>query len=151
MDKSLSLGFLNGEYNLFSSELEAFLWAQVQANIGGYAFSNLYKNKSRVRNNLILSCCNCDKGPKIYQEKPKITLKLKQRERTGSKKCGRIFRITIKLNDDKQWEITSKNTHNHCMNTSSTAHPAHRAAALPKTLREEILLSSKAGLSIGQI
>ncbi|RKF54722.1 hypothetical protein GcM3_207054 [Golovinomyces cichoracearum] len=37
------------------------------------------------------------------------------------------------------------------MNTSSKAHPAHRAAALLKTLREEILLSSKAGLSIGQI
>ncbi|RKF57175.1 hypothetical protein GcC1_191029 [Golovinomyces cichoracearum] len=36
------------------------------------------------------------------------------------------------------------------MNTSSRAHQAHRAAALPKKLREEILLSSKAGLSIGQ-
>ncbi|RKF82741.1 hypothetical protein GcM3_021035 [Golovinomyces cichoracearum] len=91
MDNSLSLGFPNGEYNPFSvntpkfnSEAEAFLWAQAQANIGGYAFSNLYKNKSRVTNDLILSCYNCDKGPKIYQEKPKITSKSKQRERTAT-------------------------------------------------------------------
>lgn len=157
MDNFLSLGFPNGEYNLFlvntptfNSEIEAFSWAQAKANIGGYAFSSFYKNKSRVTNDLILSYYNCDKGSKIYQEKPRITLKSKQGDWTESKKCGCQFRIIIKLNDDKQWEITSKNTHNHGVNTSSGAHPVHQATALPETLWEETLLSSKAGLSIGQ-
>ncbi|RKF65162.1 hypothetical protein GcM3_125029, partial [Golovinomyces cichoracearum] len=90
MDNSLSLGFPNGKFDpisvntpKFNSEAEEHLWAQAKSNIGGYAFSKIYKNKSRITNNLINSYYNCDKRPNIYQEKPKITSKSKQRERTG--------------------------------------------------------------------
>ncbi|KAI1001618.1 hypothetical protein K3495_g6584 [Podosphaera aphanis] len=94
MEESLLLDFPNGECAplpdsfLFNSEAEAFGWAQRQASTGGYAFSSLYKNKGKVIGDIILSCYNCDKEPKIYQIKPKITSKSKQTDGTGSKKCG---------------------------------------------------------------
>lgn len=69
MDNSPSLEFPNGKYNLlpvntliFNSEAENFLWAEAQADIGGYAFPNLLKHKNSVKNDLILSCYNGNKG-----------------------------------------------------------------------------------------
>ena len=131
--------FPNGECaplpdsTIFNSEAEAFGWTQRQASTGGYDFSKLYKNKSKVTGDIILSCYNCDKGPKTYQNKPTITSKSKQRDRTGSKKCGCQYKITIKPNESKKWVIIPKNSHNHGRNSSSIVHPAHRIAALQNT------------------
>lgn len=157
MEESLLLDFPNGECaplpdsTIFSSEAEAFGWAQRQASTGGYAFSNLYKNKSKVTGDIILSCYNCDKGPKTYQNKPTTTSKSKQRDGTGSKKCGCQYKITIKPSESKKWVIIPKNSHNHGRNSSSIAHPAHRIAALQNTLRAEILNAANSGSSISQI
>ncbi|KAI1005201.1 hypothetical protein K3495_g3010 [Podosphaera aphanis] len=154
MEESLLLDFPNEECvplpdsPLFNSEAEAFGWAQRQASTSGYTFSSLYKNKSKFTGDIIFSCYNCDKGPKIYQNKPKITSKSKQRDGTGSKKCGCQYKITIKLNESKKWVIIPKNSHDHGRNSTSIAHPAHRIAALQNTLRAEILNAAKSGLNI---
>jgi hypothetical protein len=77
----------------------------------------------------------------------------KQRKRTGSKKCGCLMKVELRLDYlSSQWMLyILEGAHNHGPSTAATAHPVHRTAALTPDIRAEILRLSQSGLSPTQI
>jgi hypothetical protein len=120
---------------------------QVHAKDYGYAFCR-YSTKS---NRLVFAC---DRSGK-YNSKGKDpnTHSSRQRQSTGSKKCGCLMRVELRLDQiSSNWSLrVLEGTHNHGPSAATTAHPVHRHAALTSDTCTTISTLSHAGLQPRQI
>jgi len=125
----------------------AFTAVQAYAKYQGYALIKLDKKPSRV-------VFACDRMGKYDSKGKDLSLhKSRQRKSTGSKKCGCLMRVELRLDDlSGQWILkVLEGAHNHGPSTAPTAHPAHRSAAITLATRAEIGRLSHARLSTIQI
>jgi hypothetical protein len=125
----------------------AFTAIQLHAKQHGYAFFRFSSKPSRI-------VFACDRAGKYDSRgKDPHTDESKQRKKTGSKKCGCLMKVAIRLDYmSSQWMLqVLEDTHNHGPSAAITAHPAHRITALTPDTRTEITRLSRAGLSPGQI
>ena len=125
----------------------AFNAIQLHAKKQGYAFIKLNKKPSR----LLFACDRT--GNYDSKGKDPAVDKSKQRVNTGSKKCGCLMKVGLRLDRlSDQWILeVLQGAHNHGPSTAPTAHPAHRLAALTLATRAHISGLSHNGLSISQI
>jgi hypothetical protein len=125
----------------------AFTAIQAHAKKEGYAFYRYTKRATRV-------VFACDRARK-YDSKGKdpSTHSSKQRQSTGSKKCGCLMKVELRLDSiSSNWSLkVLEAIHNHSPSAATTAHPAHRIAALTPETRALISTLSHAGLSPSQI
>jgi hypothetical protein len=121
---------------------------QEHAKAHGYAFCVYNTRPHRV---VLLAC---DRARK-YSSKGKDpnTHSSKQRQSTGSKKCGCLMRVELRLEEiSSTWSLRVLNaTHNHGPSVASTAYSVHRNAALNPTTCSTIITLSHAGLQPRQI
>jgi hypothetical protein len=120
---------------------------QLHAKQNGYAF---YRFTSRATRILFA----CDRAGN-YDSKGKdpAVHKSKQRKRTGSKKCGCLMKVELRLDNlSSQWILSVlEGAHNHGPSTVATAHPVHRTTALTPEIHAEIIRLSRSGSSPTQI
>jgi hypothetical protein len=125
----------------------AFTAIQAHAKEHGYAF-----RRHQMRSNRRVFAC--DRAGK-YDSKGKDpnTHSSKQRESTGSKKCGCLMRVELRQDKiSSNWVLkVLEAIYNHRPSAASTAHPAHRLPAMAPGGRNTISTLSRAGLSPGQI
>lgn len=125
----------------------AFTAVQAHAKYQGYAIIKLDKKPSRV-------VFACDRMGKYNSKGKDLGLhKSRQRNGTGSKKCGCLMRVEIRLDTlSGQWILrVLEGAHNHGPSADPTAHPAHRTAAITPATRAEIGRLSLSGLTTSQI
>jgi hypothetical protein len=106
---------------------------QEHAKAHGYAFFRRDKKDSR-------ELWACDRAGK-YNPKGKGAAHLsKQRASTGSKKCECLMRIELKRDSiSTNWSLrVLEKGHNHAPSLATTAHPAHRIAAISSDTRSTI-------------
>jgi hypothetical protein len=132
---------------IYPDPTTAFNAIQLRAKDYGYAFMKRNKKPSRL-------LFACDRAGN-YDPKGKVLTvdKSKQRENTGSKKCGCLMKVELCLDRlSNQWILrVLQGAHNHGASAAATAHPVHRMTALMPEIRAEITRLSRAGLSPGQI
>jgi len=120
---------------------------QLHAKQHGYAFFRISSKPSRV-------LFACDRGRK-YDSKGKDPAvdKSKQRKRTGTKKCGCLMKVELRLDKvSSHWILhVLEGAHNHGPSTAATAHPAHRITAVTPYIHAKIIRLSQAGSSPSQI
>lgn len=125
----------------------AFTTIQAHAKGCGYA---LFQRDKRANKVIYM----CDRAGK-YDPKGKDpnTHSSKQRKATGSKKCGCLMKVVIRLDKvSSTWSVeVLEPAHNHPPSAAVTAHPAHRIAAISADTYTAISTLSRAGLSPGQI
>ena len=126
------------------STKEALLSAiQAHGRDNGYAIAIRSTQKNRI-------LYDCDRAG-TYQSKGKkpTTHSSRQRNNTGSKKCGCKMRVAgIYQEDSGSWALkTIEDTHNHGPSIAPIAHPAHRIASLLPEIRVEIIRNWQAGMS----
>jgi hypothetical protein len=96
----------------------------------------------------------CDRAGK-YNSKGKDpnTHSSKQRQNTGSKKCGCLMKVELRLDPlSSSWVLkVLEAIHNHGPSVAIIAHPAHRLATMAPGGFKTISTLSYAGLSAGQI
>jgi hypothetical protein len=132
---------------VYSDALDAFSEIQEHAKEHGYAF---YRH-SKKGNRLVFACDRAGK----YDPKGKDpnTHRSKQRQNTGSKKCGCLMRVELRQDPiSSNWILkVLEGEHNHGPSGASTAHPAHRLPTLAPSGYSTIGVLSRAGLPPGQI
>ena len=125
----------------------AFTAIQAHAKHQGYAFKKRGIKGSRV-------VFTCDRVGK-YDAKGKdpAVHKSKQRASTGSKKCGCLMMVELRLDPlSNNWILhVLEGAHNHVASTHVTAHSVHRSNALTAEVRDQVGILSQAGLNPSQI
>jgi hypothetical protein len=126
----------------------AFKTIQAHAKGAGYAFRKLDKKPSRA-------IFACDRGGN-YDPRIKAswaTHPSKQRNNTGSKKCGCLMKVELRLDKvTTQWMLqVLESAHNHSPSVLPIAHPAHRTSAMSPEVRAEIGTLASAGFAPNQI
>jgi hypothetical protein len=125
----------------------AFTEIQAHTKEHGYVFC-----RYQMRSNRRVFACDCA-GKYDSKGKDPNTYSSKQRESTGSKKCGCLMRV--ELYQDKissNWVLKVLETiHNHGLSAASTAYPAYRLPAMVPGGCNTISILSCAGLLPGQI
>ena len=120
---------------------------QEHAKAHGYAFYVYNTRPHRV----VLACDRAGK----YNSKGKDpnTHSSKQRKSTGSKKCGCLMKVELRLEQiSSTWSLRVLNaTHNHGPSAASTAYSVHRNSAFSPATCDTISTLSHAGLQPRQI
>jgi hypothetical protein len=125
----------------------AFAAIQTHAKAHGYAVFQRDKRANKV-------VYTCDRAGQ-YDSKGKDphTHSTKRRKGTGSKKCGCLMKVILRL--DKVLNTYTLEVlealHNHGPSAATVAHPAHRVAALVPETRAQISSLTSAGFLPGQI
>jgi hypothetical protein len=100
----------------------------------------------------LLFACDCA-GNYDHKGKSLAVDKSKQRENTGSKKCGCL--IMVEFCPDRlsnQWILrVLQMPHNHGASAAASAHPVHRMTALTPETRAKITKLLRSGSTPGQI
>jgi hypothetical protein len=120
---------------------------QLHAKQHGYAFFRFNSRASRV-------VFACDRRRKYDSRgKDRATDESKQRKRTGSKKCGCLMKVELRLDKlSNQWILSVlEGAHNHGPSAVATAHPVHRTTAVTPDVRTEIIRLSRSGSTPSQI
>ena len=125
----------------------AYTAIQLHAKGQGYAFKKREKKGSRI-------VFTCDRAGK-YDPKGKdpAVHKSKQRKATGSKLCGCLMLVELRLDHlSGNWMLqVLEGAHNHVASIDITAHPVHRSNALTTEVRGQIGILSQSGLNPTQI
>ena len=132
---------------IYADPETAFIAIQAHAKDQGYAFKKRDKKGSRI-------VFTCDRGGK-YDAKGRdpAVHKSKQRASTGSKKCGCLMMVELRLDHlSGNWILkVLEGAHNHVAVTHVTAHSVHRNSALTTEVRAQIDILSQSGLNPSQI
>jgi hypothetical protein len=125
----------------------AFAAIQAHAKDHGYAFKKRGKRASRL-------VFTCDRAGK-YDPKGKdpAVHESKQRKATGSKMCGCLMSVELRLDHlSGNWILkVLEGAHNHVASAHVTAHPVHRNNALTTEIRVQIIVLAQSGLNPSQI
>jgi hypothetical protein len=125
----------------------AFDSIQAHAKGEGYAFKR-HQNKPTRR---VFTCDRAGdydprgKGPNTHPSK--------QRGNSGTKKCGCLMQVELRLDKlSNTWALkVLESAHNHAPSLDYTAHPAHRLASLPEGAHVLINTLSRAGSGPNEI
>jgi hypothetical protein len=132
---------------IYPDPATAFTAIQAHARQHGYA---VCRRDSR-RNKEVYTCDRAGQ----YNPKGKSSQvhPSKQRNNTGSKKCGCLMRVVLQLDEvSNMWNLEVPHAaHNHSPSSAIIAHPAHRSAALSEYTRALISNLSSSGLPPAQI
>ena len=125
----------------------AFSAIQLHAKGHGYAIAKHDKKPNRI----IFACDRAGSYRSIGKD-PAVD-KSKQRKATGSKKCGCLMKVELRLDYlSSNWILrVLEGTHNHVASTHVTAHPVHRKDALTTEIRAQIGILAQSGLNPSQI
>jgi hypothetical protein len=125
----------------------AFGEIQAHTREHGYTLFRYYRKPSRV-----VFACDCA-GKYDSRGKDPNTHSSKQRQNTGSKKCGCLMRVELRLDKlSNQWSLrVLESAHNHGPSIAITAHPVHRLATMAPGGPTTISTLSCAGISPRQI
>ena len=131
----------------FANTATGFAALQAHAKANGYA---IYRyNKSSIR-----EVFACDRARK-YDSRGKnpSTHSSKQRQGTGSKKCGCPMRVALRLDRvSGSWGVeVLEAAHNHSPSAAATAHPAYRTAVIGPNIYTEIGKLACSGLLPRQV
>jgi hypothetical protein len=127
---------------IYPDPATAFTTIQVPARQHGYAVFQRDKRSFKV-------VYTCDRAGQ-YNPKGKASHvdPSKQRKNTGSKKCGCLMKVVLRLDKvSDMWKLeVLYPAHNHPPSSAITAHPIHRLAALSENIRALISNLSSSGL-----
>ena len=125
----------------------AYTAIQLHAKGQGYAFKKREKKGSRI-------VFTCDRAGK-YDPKGKdpAVHKSKQRMATGSKKCGCLMSVELRLDYlSGNWMLrVLEGAYNHDASIHITAHPVYRNNTLTPEIRTYIGILAQSGLNPSQI
>ena len=125
----------------------AFESIQAHAKGEGYAFR---RHQTKPTRRVFV----CDRAGK-YDPRGKgpNTYPLKQRSNSGTKKCGCLMQVELRLDKlSNTWALkVLESAHNYTPSLDSTAHPAHRLASLLEGAYTTINTLSHAGFSPSEI
>jgi hypothetical protein len=119
---------------IYNTKDALFSAIQAHARNNGYAITTRSTKQNRI-------LFDCDRAG-AYQSKGKNpnTHPSRQRNNTGSKKCGCKMRVACVRQEEGSWALkVIEDTHNHGPSAAPIAHPAHRIASLKPEVRAEII------------
>ena len=131
---------------IYADPNTALTAVQLHAKQQGYAFKIHDKKASRV-------VFTCDRGGQYDSKGKNLKMHDSRRRQTGSKKCGCLMKVELRLESmSSMWILrVLEGAHNHGPSTAAAAHPVHPSTALTLDTRAKISNLSRDGQSISQI